>query len=795
MSIQELWYRKARNGGLGYQYPMRGYGFYGGMINDDDSDDGDVLNPKVSKPKLSIQQQSLLPKQDEEPEDEEPEDEEPEDEELKQFNKEEVILEIPDEYKKADKFGIMYPLSNTDADKLINRKVSELEKDIYKKWLATNKSKLNQREFWKTDEFKNARKDSEDIKELDKMKELIHLYNDNVSVTEQRKQENKAKQEQKQKEKELELQQEAKRNELARLNKELKPLIAERDIIQAYKQKKKIDESRDRLDELNNLIKAKEDNIREVEENEIKITMIEPYFKTLTEDTFKDIQHYDLISDALYDNFVFINDEYKLYNETIEPTITEYFKDHNESSIPNGFTQSDINTYMNNMKQYQTAQYTEILQYIDEQHHTNDNAKTYFQRKLASIKLNPSDAFEDTHEYSDNMVKEILSSLDSEFRHDGIKEIIRINTNYSYDKQFRRVSLVDEYKVYIDNGYEFSSTNETKEQEALRKKRNKDADREMSKYAEDHYIWKSGEYAPYDNIIIVKYNDNTEMKYTIENKYYNETGGFYQYDKTKQTYKTSKITYKQIVDDNKELMNKYAKYTLSMYELSKRNAEKDESYISKRDYYKSLIDKFKSTNKQDRQDYLNEFNKTMKPVGLNIASSKFPKPALDILNKKKGIASKLSITPESYYDYIINHEDLGKYSVVLNDSNDKYGYIKYIERYSKEDKKTNTYATKQAENLGWDLFNNSKLIFLVSYSDAVKGTNWTNEIQKHKHKGNIMTRNTFEILLPGRSAYGDKNTYKQPNTDSVILTPFDVYSIRSIHRGSGLKRRKYKHYV
>ena len=44
MSIQEQWYRKAHNGGLGYQYPARGYGFYGGMITD--------------KPK-SIQEQDL----------------------------------------------------------------------------------------------------------------------------------------------------------------------------------------------------------------------------------------------------------------------------------------------------------------------------------------------------------------------------------------------------------------------------------------------------------------------------------------------------------------------------------------------------------------------------------------------------------------------------------------------------------------------------------------------------------------------------------------------------------------
>ncbi len=758
------------------------------------------------------------------------------DQQTEVFIKDEILTKIPKEYFKEDKDGVSHPISDTEINRIYNSKISAFGK---KQWndLSEDEKTIHrtQKSFFESELFKNALNTDSEIKALTEIKDNIHLYNDNVSLTEERKAKAKEKSAKQKEEKEAEKQKTINTTKITKLEKELKSLNDEEVLkkeliknkqasIESYLKKSKVNDNtidkikaksegdrtqndKNALNAYNSLVKyeneltsitaSKATKEAEIEDIKLKgVNIIEPYYEESMKDIIRFNEDYYNTIEPLYNNIINTNDEYRSYNDNIQSTIQSYFND-NDVSVPDGFKDTNINTYITNITNYRRSQFNDILTYINEKYPDNDNAKTYFTYKLNKLKIDPSDAFEDTHEYTDNMIKDILSTLDNDFRQDGIRQIIRINTNYAYNKQFERVSLYDEYKVYIDNGFEFKTPGETKDQEYTRKKRNeksgaKDA---IERYENEHYVWKSAGFAPYDNIIIVKYNDNTEMKYTLENKYYNTTGGFYQYDKSKGKFKTSTTTYNYILTENKELMNQFAKHILVMYNKSQRdyNKSNDAKYITERDYYKSLIDKFRSSNEQDKQDYLDEFNKTMRPMGINISSSKFPKPALDILNKKTGIASKKSITPESYFDYITKHEDLGKYSVVLNDSPDKYGYIKYIERYSQDKKvKDSKYKTEQSSDFGWELFNDSKLIFLVSYSDAIKGTNWTNEIHKYRYKGESMIRNAFEVLLPGRSAYGDKNKYGKSSTDSVVLTPNDMKSLRRIHRGTGIKNNKRK---
>lgn len=819
MSIQEQWYHKSRNGGLGYQYPMRGYGFYGGMITDkpkskQEIDLDEMRNyvkegynflssiGKVSKPKASIQQQSLLP--------------DPTiitadntdmntGVETKNTGDETIIL------KGNEVIATNPDVSNTNSDvlnsntnpdvlndlkQLSKQQLDKLEKEITEEIrLKTAHIKTNYiTPIGKTvyDDVKPEMKLPDFKKSEDGKRRIEVALNNNNDYK-------KLNGELNTKQAELDLIIEAKawvkdvlpslqnkldekQKELVKLNKQKTELETK---IPTLKSAVPIANNRALLVEIKKDIEAKKAEIKELQSGG-KVDIVKPYFMTERNEQIERYNDIDNIQlDTQDEELLNIYDTANIHNSinTVLNTIdTEPFK-------PPGFTNSDINTYIHSISDYIKTQHQIVLNNIstldaykqligEAKYNSNptaynkiyNDAKEYFKPEYVliggeenvntnkgkpfSVKLSGKDGFEDSEQYSDDTIKTFLKKSDPSFNTDNIDRIYKLNTNYTYNKNYERVP---ESSIIIDKlkaGYSFelnipkSAIDKTK---ADKTKVVKD-DIDVSKY-----LWYGDRDAPYDNVIIVKYKDGSEVKYTIENKYYDDTHTSYLGTGNL----SNNITYKDIIDDTKDLYTKYTKYNIAKYanalDLNKKGTNIDE--VNK---YKTLIDMYKNK----PSEYLEEFYKHNHPIGFNIKNSKFPRPGSLLREKKLNpstkIASNKSITPESYYDYITKHEASQHYAtVVLDDSNSKYGYIKGIK-------------TKLDREPDKSIFDNSKLLFIVSYSDAVKFMNWTNITKSYQHKNEHMIRNAFEVRKPGKAAYGAKSGTKHVESDSVVLRPFDT---------------------
>ena len=323
--------------------------------------------------------------------------------------------------------------------------------------------------------------------------------------------------------------------------------------------------------------------------------------------------------------------------------------------------------------------------------------------------------FEDLDNYPDNLLLGIIKTLDPSFNDKNISEIVKINTNNDYD-----------------NG---------------------------------EFKFKGTDWAPLDNIVIIKYNDGNMAKYTIENKYYDKTS-ILTGEKGKRGIitKGEKTTFKDILDYNTSRFNAYKKDISSKF-----------SYILK-DYNDNIVRGYDDNDiKEEEPELYEQYHNylTMYRDDNNLTESFYKNvflPGIPMKLSKTNFQYKYAkhteggVTKSDFYDYF--HKDakiIGKTRTQFNTDGTIQGIY-------------NSQSDKPVTNKGYDLFKDSKVLYLVSFKDALLGMNWSKTLNTLSEKHKSFFDNPLYLRHPTQSAYGAHATSTgrlRRYTDSLALRPTD----------------------
>jgi hypothetical protein len=332
-----------------------------------------------------------------------------------------------------------------------------------------------------------------------------------------------------------------------------------------------------------------------------------------------------------------------------------------------------------------------------------------------TLGVDGGEVFEDLDNYPDNLLLNIIKTLDPSFNDKNISEIIKINSNKDYD----------------DGEFKFKGT----------------------------------DWAPLDNIVIIKRNNGIMDKYIIENKYYDKTS-IYTGEKGKRgkVTKGSDVTFSEILDYNTRHFNDYKKIISGNFDpimkeynehinngLDDEVIKEIEPELHKQYHY--YLDMFKDNNKLTESFYRDVYlpNIPMKLSKTNF-QYKYAKP------------TEGGVTKPDFYDYFHNDAKLrGQTRTKFNNN----GIIEGI---------YNSQGNNLSSNIGYDLYKGGKVLYLVSFKDALLGMNWSKTLSTLGSKHKSFFEDPLHLRHPTQSAYGSHTTSTGRSrrfTDSLSLRPTD----------------------
>lgn len=791
MSIQEQWYRKSRNGGLGYQYPMRGYGFYGGMITDNhksiqEQEHDELLNiNKVSKSKKTLDEldakySKVINNVNETLKDAQPY--------IKQYNmiQEKVKqreIDALDDINKEIELGI----TNEELDniksieetlieygKKTEQDAEQLLKDIKSKDLFkegydairdpdTKKFKSKTAINYILTTYNNKLKRDLKNKLIDdgiytKKTSAEQIYND----PEFRKKLNteiknddyllgigmsiRAKNNEIKAEEDLKAVNQmnglilTKKDEIKLIENQIQELYKKalddynglygtqlKNVTKQLKQtldKEIID--KDELNKLNDSITTKNEEIKKIEKDildkNISYTPIIEYHEELTTEK----GNISNTNEELYDNILneTLPESNITFNTWINDTNIEYINtlkdDLKNSVVPTEINGDTLQTIMNERREQAREEAKASGTY-------NEDKEKHIMKHITRASV-----FEDLDYYNDDLLYNIIHKLDPEFKRTGIKKTIKINSN--------------------------------------------------SYYEDDDIKFKGDNFAPIDNIIIIRYNDGSEVKYAIENKFYN-TVDLYTAGKNKLG--RSKVKFNDIIKLNESKFNEYKKSLLAQFTETKT------------DYDTMLEDmtpeQIKETNPALYNNYHNTLNTLKNDNNLTEQFYKevyIPNIAMKLSKTNYQYAyakhQEGSVTSPKYHEYAKTMKP-GKTRVKYN----KDGTIEGIYNASSEAK----FGTVNASGkTNYDLFNGAKVLYMVSFDDAVVGMNWTDKLKTLSSKHPEFLNDPTFLRHPTASAYGsvknEKTGIERYYTDSLSFRPTDFISLNVKKTGGSIIKRK-----
>ena len=538
-------------------------------------------------------------------------------------------------------------------------------------------------------------------------------------------------------------------------------LRVKKDIILRDEEIKMLETAKSHLRSLNSQRKQIEDKIKEEQkialetyksiydiDEDVKIKLTKDMIEKLIEEGYIDPKDLADLYGKLNDiNEQIKNKEDEIINKKIvippeyhEIQVSEKIKHtiKNEPIIDNF-----INNVINDNEEYENIYYTQLegsedrLKYVGDINKPEAFNDTTIERLKLELGQKGKDIFELQTTNYDN-IKHIIKDLDPSFKIEDITKAYIFNTNYDiyYNK------TLNTYDTKPFNGASM--------------------------------IFKGDENSPLDIIAFLIDKNNKTQKYAIENKYYNENNQYIGV-KGSSTKSGKAVLYQDIINLNNTEYNEYKtnlliKYNdlLDPYEYYTDDNIPDLSEEEKLKYerYKEIKNILNDNNVLTESFYRDVYT-TYIPIKLSKTSFRGSREP-----HKTHTEDVSSYTKQGWYDYKEKgiHSNFFRKQKFIHFNNN--GTIESIKLHNGNDVKFGDLKLT-------DVFKDAKVLYMISYKDALLGMNWSSKLQENPE----LVIDPLYRYKPTRSAYGYE-------TDSLGLTFRDFKVLTRQDQRKPIKAKK-----